>query len=210
MTTFLLDKFALDGELDGSFPEIGRASTAWEGDGIKSGGYLEAANNTSYNRISGEIRLPSAGIEYTHLTVRTKWLFYTESPVRAYAEFTDGWYKNVFYYSTAGGSPTCIGILGRIDVAAVNPDGVNDVVVSINIRESTAVTYINGVLVQAGSLSGADPSGSTLYFAVGATTERFDGTPLRSKLGEIEITDVPYVPLVDPFWTEAIGALETP
>lgn len=210
MTTFLLDKFALDGELDGSFPEIGRASTAWEGVGIKSGGYLEAENNTSYNSIGGEIRLPSAGFAYTHLTVRTKWLFSTESPVWAYAEFTDGWFRRVIEYRTDSGSPTCLGILGPIDVAAVNPDGVNDVVLSISLEDGAALTYINGVLVQAGSLSKGGPSGSTLYFSVGASTERFDGTPLRSKLDEIEITDVPYVPLVDPFWTGAIGALEIP
>lgn len=210
MTTFLLDKFTLEGELDGSFPEIGRASTAWVGNGIKSGGYLEAENNTSYNMFGGEIRLPSAGFAYTHLTVRTKWLFSTGSPVEAYAEFTEGWYKGLFKYNTTSGSPTCTGILGPIDVAAVNPDGKNDVVVSLNLQDMTALTYINGVLVQAGSLSGEDPSGSMLYFAVGADTERFDGTPLLSKLAEIEITDVPYVPQVDPFWTELVRAEEIP
>lgn len=211
MTTFLLDKFALDEELDGSFPEIGRASTAWEGVGIKSGGYLEALNDTTYNMFYGEIRLPSSGYYgYTHLTVRARWLFSTGSPVKAYFEFTEGWYKGVFRYNTTGGSPTCTGMGGPIDVAAVNPDGENDVVVSINLKDSIALTYINGVLVLAGSLSEGDPSGSMLYFAVGANTERFDGTPLLSKLAEIEITDVPYVPQVDPFWTNIVRAKEIP
>ncbi len=211
MTTFLLDKFTLDGVLDGSFPEIGRASTAWEGDGIKSGGYLEALNDTTYNRFYGEIRLPSSGYYgYTHLTVRARWLFSTGSPVKAYFEFTEGWYEGVFQYNTTSGSPTCTGILGPIDVAAVNHDGENDVVVSLNLQDKTALTYINGALVQSGLISISDPSASQLYFAIGATTERFDGTPLHSKLAEIEITDVPYVPQVDPFWTELARAEEIP
>lgn len=211
MTTFLLDKFTLEGELDGSFPEIGRASTAWDGAGIKSGGYLEALNDTTYNRIGGEIRLPSSGYYgYTHLTVRAKWLFSTGSPVKAYAEFTEGWYKVVFQYNTTSGSPTCTGILGPIDVAAVNHDGENDVVVSLSLKDKTARTYINGALVQSGLISISDPSASRLYFAFGATTERFDGTPLLSKLAEIEITDVPYVPQVDPFWTDIVRAKEIP
>jgi hypothetical protein len=217
MTVFLLDKFTLEGALNGSLPEIGRPSTTWSASsGIKSGGYLVAPNNASFNWFGGEIRLPSPGAAYSHLTVRCKWLFSTESPVRAYAGFAEGWYKTVFEYNTSSGVPACTGILGPIDAASINPDGVNEVVVSLNFQDKTAITYINGVLVQTGVMAfgggegSAYPRASLLFFEVGGTTERFNGTLLRSQLDELEVTDEPYVPLVEPFWTNVVGAVETP
>lgn len=216
MTIFLLDKFTLDGAFSNSFPEIGRPSTAWSAfSGIKSGGYLVAPNNASFNWFGGEIRLPSPGAAHTHLTVRSKWLFSTESPVRAYAGFAEGWYRTIFEYNTTGGAPACTGILGPIDASAVNPDGENEVVASLNFQDMTAMTYINGVLVQTGVMAfgggegSAYPRASLLFFEVGGTTERFNGTLLRSKLDELEVTDEPYVPLVESFWTGVIGAVET-